>query len=194
MYEWMQCPSHPPPPHQPNPTPTTHTQHTQHTPHPPPALPQDTSLRKRVDERREEAELRREFAAQAAQAERERQWRIARGQATAEDLAGPAAVPGQPMTRETWMTDLPPEKRAGVPGAMPSVSWRLMGLMQGGRRKGCMPNAACTALVRLCALRSLLEVVWQGGAGWVKPKTCQAFSSQALTRSLNSLTNIQVGR
>lgn len=108
-------------------TPHTHT-HTTLTPHHTTRVrvrvPQDASLRKRVDERREEAELRREFAAQAAQAERERQWRIARGEATADDLAGPAAVPGQPVARETWMTELPPEKQAGVPGAMPAVSRR----------------------------------------------------------------------
>lgn len=35
--------------------------------------------------------------------ERARQWRIAKGEATAEDLRGPAG----PATRDTWMTDLP---------------------------------------------------------------------------------------
>ena len=41
---------------------------------------QDAALRAKVDERRQEAEMRREFAAAAAQAERERQWRVARGE------------------------------------------------------------------------------------------------------------------
>lgn len=82
--------------------------------------PQDTALRKKVDERRQEAELRREFAAAAAQAERERQWRVARGQATAEDLAGPVKGPG-PLERDTWMTDLPPERRADAGPSLPSV-------------------------------------------------------------------------
>lgn len=82
-------------------------------------LPQDAALRKKVDERREEAELRREFEVAAAQEERERQWRIARGEATAADLAGPAAL--GPASRDTWMTELPPERRTDGPPVMPTV-------------------------------------------------------------------------
>jgi curved DNA-binding protein CbpA len=75
---------------------------------------QDTSGRADVDKRREEAELRRFTEEYAAQEERERQWRIAKGTATAEDLnpkvtgKGPSAGGG----RDSWMTDLPPEKAA----------------------------------------------------------------------------------
>lgn len=90
----------------------------------PPARPpgpclQDAALRAKVDERRREAQLRKEFEAQAAVAERERQWRIARGQATAEDLAGPVAT--GPAGREAWMTDLPPERQAPAGPTMPAV-------------------------------------------------------------------------
>lgn len=45
----------------------------------------------------------------AAQQERERQWRVARG----EEPAGPGPNAG-PAQRETWMTELPPERRPGM--------------------------------------------------------------------------------
>lgn len=67
--------------------------------------------------------MRREFAAVAAQQERERQWRVARGEATAADLAGPAVPPGQELARDTWMTELPPERRTdNAAAAMPTAS------------------------------------------------------------------------
>lgn len=47
---------------------------------------------------------------------RQRQWRVARGTATAADLAGPVAGP-EPPGRGAWMTELPPERR---PRAAPS--------------------------------------------------------------------------
>lgn len=68
---------------------------------------QDAGAREAVDKRREEAELRRFTQEFAAQQERERQWRIAQGKATAEDLAGPAPMPGVAEARQSWMTDLP---------------------------------------------------------------------------------------
>ncbi|KAL4855003.1 DnaJ subfamily C member 14 [Chlorella vulgaris] len=80
---------------------------------------QDSELRSKVDARRQEAELRREFVAQAAVAERARQWRMARGEATAEDLAGPARGL-EALERDTWMTELPPERRADVAAAPPT--------------------------------------------------------------------------
>ena len=52
---------------------------------------QDAGQRGKLDDRRKEAGLRAEFAKEMAKQERERQWRVARGEATAEDLAGPAA-------------------------------------------------------------------------------------------------------
>jgi curved DNA-binding protein CbpA len=79
---------------------------------------QDAAGRAEVDKRREEEELRKFTEEYAAQEARERQWRIARGQATAEDLAianntithrGNAT---NPVGRDSWMTDLPPEKAA----------------------------------------------------------------------------------
>lgn len=82
---------------------------------------QDAALRKKVDERRQDAELRREFAAVAARQERERQWRVAKGQATAADLAGPVAPQPVGVVRDTWMTELPPERRQPTAAAMPTV-------------------------------------------------------------------------
>ena len=90
----------------------------------PPHHLQDAALRKKVDERRQDAELRREFAAVAAREERERQWRIAKGQATAADLAGPVAPQPVGVQRETWMTELPPEKRQPTAAVMPTVGGR----------------------------------------------------------------------
>ena len=69
-----------------------------------------------MDERRADAVLRRAAQEQADEDEKQRRWRIARGTATAEDLAGPAAGPGPPA-RGAWMTELPPERR---PKAAPS--------------------------------------------------------------------------
>ena len=82
---------------------------------------QDTGMRAAVDERREDARLRRLHAQHVADEERARQWRLALGQATAADLAGPAPAtgPGGGPIRETWMTELPPERQAVV-GAMPT--------------------------------------------------------------------------
>lgn len=87
--------------------------------------PQDAALRKAADDRRAEARLRAEFEKEAAAAERQRQWRIMRGEATAEDLAGPAVEQFGGPARESWMTELPPERQAG--GGMPAM-------VGGGRR------------------------------------------------------------
>ena len=81
---------------------------------------QDVGLRKAVDDRREDARLHKLAEEHVAQQERERQWRVARGEATAEDLAGPVAISAK-AARETWMTELPPERQANA-AAMPSVS------------------------------------------------------------------------
>lgn len=80
---------------------------------------QDAGLRAAADERRQEKRLRAEFEAEAAAAERQRQWRIARGEATAADLAGPVAAQFGGPSRDSWMTELPPERKAG--SAMPSM-------------------------------------------------------------------------
>jgi curved DNA-binding protein CbpA len=76
---------------------------------------QDAAGRASVDKQREEAELRRFTEEYAAQEARERQWRIARGEATAEDLAAMnnhGNKSGGGGGRDSWMTDLPPEKSA----------------------------------------------------------------------------------
>lgn len=51
-------------------------------------LEQDPEKRKQLDAALEEAGLRKAAIAAAEDAERARQWRVARGTATAEDLAG----------------------------------------------------------------------------------------------------------
>jgi curved DNA-binding protein CbpA len=77
---------------------------------------QDATRRADADERRKDSALRKEFAEFAAQQERDRQWRMARGEATAEDISG-VSEKFQPRAaqRESWMTDLPPERRAAAP-------------------------------------------------------------------------------
>lgn len=81
---------------------------------------QDAGLRKAADDRRQEKQLRAEFEAEQAAAERERQWRIARGEATAADLAGPSTEQFGGPSRDAWMTELPPERQAGG-GPVPSM-------------------------------------------------------------------------
>lgn len=73
---------------------------------------QDPKKRKALDGAREDAKMRERAEAAAAQEERERQWRVARGTATAEDLRGPIRV--GPAQRDTWMTDLPEARRPNV--------------------------------------------------------------------------------
>ena len=80
---------------------------------------QDPERRKALDGAREEARLREMATQAAAQQERERQWRIARGTATAEDLRGPIRV--GPAQRDTWMTDLPEARRAAAAPSQVSV-------------------------------------------------------------------------
>lgn len=75
-------------------------------------LVQDPEKRKALDGAREDAKMRERAEAAAAQEERERQWRVARGTATAEDLCGPIRV--GPAQRDTWMTDLPEARRPNV--------------------------------------------------------------------------------
>ncbi|KAL0052999.1 hypothetical protein WJX82_011271 [Trebouxia sp. C0006] len=69
---------------------------------------QDVSKRKAIDDAREDARLFKIASELADDEERKRQWRVARGEATAEDLAGP--VRRGPQPRDSWMTDLPPER------------------------------------------------------------------------------------
>ena len=84
---------------------------------------QDPEKRKALDGAREDAEMRERAEAVAAQEERERQWRVARGTATAEDLRGPIRV--GPAQRDTWMTDLPEARRPNVAPQQVNVVSRL---------------------------------------------------------------------
>lgn len=76
---------------------------------------QDSGRRQAIDAERKDARLRRLAEEVADQQERERQWRVARGTATAEDLRG--SVQRGPAARDSWMTDLPEARR---PNATPS--------------------------------------------------------------------------
>ena len=83
----------------------------------------DAAARKRVDERKEEMELRRMAVAAAAVEERARAWRVARGEETAEAAAAAAAAL-LPAQREEWMTALPPEKKLSAAGVAQQLSQR----------------------------------------------------------------------
>ncbi|BDA44900.1 probable DnaJ homolog subfamily C member 5 at C-terminar half [Coccomyxa sp. Obi] len=96
---------------------------------------QDSGKRSAIDADREDARLRRLAAEMAAQEERERQWRVARGTATAEDLRGPIRT--GPAERETWMTELPESRR---PNAQPSqvnvTTFSQRGIQERGDTRG----------------------------------------------------------
>ncbi|KIY97034.1 hypothetical protein MNEG_10929 [Monoraphidium neglectum] len=74
---------------------------------------QDGAARKKVDEGREEAQLRRMALDVAAEHERRRQWAALRGEKLPPELeaaaAAAAAAAAGPAARESWMTELPPE-------------------------------------------------------------------------------------
>ena len=79
---------------------------------------QDSLKRAEVDKRRENEEMHRFTREFAAQQQRERQWRIARNQATKEDLEAMTAQntnnAGARGGREAWMTELPAMKPTTV--------------------------------------------------------------------------------
>lgn len=78
-------------------------------------LLQDAEARKAHDAAAEDAALRKAAIAAAAAAERQAAWATARGEAVpaevAAQLAAARAAAAGPAMRESWMTDLPPEKR-----------------------------------------------------------------------------------
>ena len=80
---------------------------------------QDAGKRTAIDKEREKAEFDAFTRAELANQETARQWRVARGQGTAEDLQGPAAV--DPTTREEWITVLPAARRASAPSQKSQV-------------------------------------------------------------------------
>ena len=99
---------------------------------------QDGGKRAGIDAAREDAALRRRAAEDAAQQERERQWRVARGTATPEDLRGPVRF--GPAAREAWMTELP---EAARPSAVPTQT----NVVRPARVRDCcwrqFPGSAC---------------------------------------------------
>ncbi len=77
---------------------------------------QDGGERGRVIQRKEDERVRKLQMAAAEEEERARQWRMVKGEATPEDLAvgragGHVHMLGKAPARETWMTELPPERR-----------------------------------------------------------------------------------
>lgn len=100
---------------------------------------QDAGLRGKVDQQRESAALRKAEAEWQAELERQRQWRIAKGQATAADLAPPPSSLDGGNKRETWMTELPPERAINTrpdPLAMPSTGFSKSGVFKRGDTSG----------------------------------------------------------
>lgn len=74
---------------------------------------QDAGARSAIDKQREEAEFEAFAAEELARQEKARQWRVARGEATAEDLQGP--LKAGPTEREEWITVLPASRRPSAP-------------------------------------------------------------------------------
>jgi hypothetical protein len=102
----------------------------------------------------------------AAQQERERQWRVARG----EEPAGPGPMAG-PAQRETWMTELPPERRPGTgpPSQHSQTTFSRQGIK--GRGDTCewtdTPEARAARLMQVGATAVLVPVcVWLCDDGW----------------------------
>lgn len=80
----------------------------------------DPERRRQLDAAREDLGLRKAAISAAEDAERARQWRVARGTATAEDLAGP--IRSEPEGRGAWMTELPEARRPARQPAQVNVT------------------------------------------------------------------------
>ena len=85
-------------------------------PHPAECDMQDSGERAKVIQRKEDERVRKLELEAAEEEERARQWRMVKGEATADDLAvgragGHVQMVGRAPTREAWMTELPPERR-----------------------------------------------------------------------------------
>ncbi|KAK9840458.1 hypothetical protein WJX74_010140 [Apatococcus lobatus] len=77
---------------------------------------QDSGERGKVIQRKEDERVRKLALEAAEEEERARQWRMVKGEATADDLAvgragGHVQMVGRAPVREAWMTELPPERR-----------------------------------------------------------------------------------
>ena len=67
----------------------------------------DPISRAKVDEKREDAKLRRMAESAAKQLRRDQEWVAVRGGEMPPEPSKPSIVP---LVRESWMTDLPPER------------------------------------------------------------------------------------
>ena len=81
---------------------------------------QDTGQRDHIDQEREKAEFEAFAEEERQKEETARQWRVARGQATDEDLQGP--VSARPQGREEWLTALPAARRPSAPSQKSQAS------------------------------------------------------------------------
>lgn len=94
---------------------------------------QDAALRSAADKHLEDQQLEKAARELLQQQERARQWRIARGEGTAEDLRGPVG----PAARDTWMTDLPVARSGGGQPSQTSVrSFSIKGVRERGDTSG----------------------------------------------------------
>jgi len=113
---------------------------------------QDPERRAAMDNRRKQAAERKEAEAFYAQQERDREWRVARGEATPEDLSGPvggaAAAGGGGITRDSWMTQLPERVASTAPptGNKKAFSARSALPRQGAQQWTAMPGDRALAL------------------------------------------------
>ncbi|KAL0031255.1 hypothetical protein WJX77_011655 [Trebouxia sp. C0004] len=110
---------------------------------------QDVDKRRAIDDAREDARLFKIASELADDEERKRQWRVARGEATAEDLAGP--VRRGPQPRDSWMTDLPPER---VPTTLAPQGTQNTFSQKGIRSRGDTSDWTMTPAQRLLQLQS----------------------------------------
>jgi curved DNA-binding protein CbpA len=115
---------------------------------------QDAGQRVKVDQQRESALLHKAEVEWRAEQERQRQWRIAKGEATAADLAPPppsSSLAGSNSNkRETWMTELPPERAINTrpdPLAMHSTGFSKSGDFRRGDTSGwtSTPGGGCAS-------------------------------------------------
>ena len=79
-------------------------------------LGQDGGERAKVLQRKEDERVRKLELEAAEGDERARQWRVVKGEATADDLAvgragGHVQMVGRAAVRDAWMTELPPERQ-----------------------------------------------------------------------------------
>ncbi|KAA6418637.1 MAG: hypothetical protein FRX49_11462 [Trebouxia sp. A1-2] len=144
---------------------------------------QDVSKRKAIDDAREDARLFKIASELADDEEHKRQWRVARGEATAEDLAGP--VRRGPQPRDSWMTDLPPER---VPTTLAPQGNQNTFSQKGIRSRGDTSDWTMTPAQRLLQLQggSAGQIAIAAGPSWEQDSRKAAQTAAAVDAYLGA--------